>query len=155
MKKYAFVALNYGKFWERLCSQNRAGKINHSFVRRGTVGPKSAKKIFFYVTHPKKDIRGFADFIERKTGDAETLWASLGHESLLCNYEEYQKFLLGRKTATFVRFRNLKEFSTPISEDTWKKIIKKERIPQGGMYINDKMTNQLLNLKIEEGLNNQ
>lgn len=155
MKKYAFVALNYGKFWERLCCQNRAGKINHSFVRRGTVGPKSAKKIFFYVTHPKKDIRGFADFIERKTGDAENLWASLGHESLLCNYEEYQKFLLGRKTATFVRFRNLKEFSTPISEDSWKKIIKKKRIPQGGMYITDKMTNQLLNLKTEEKSNNK
>ncbi|MEJ2242857.1 MAG: hypothetical protein P8Y18_12075, partial [Candidatus Bathyarchaeota archaeon] len=97
-------------------------------------------------THPKKDIRGFADFVERKTGDAQNLWLSLGHESLLFNYEEYQKFLLGRKTATFVRFKNLKEFSTPISEDSWKKIINKERIPQGGMYLTKKMTNQLLSL---------
>lgn len=145
MKQFAFVALNYGKFWERLCIQNRAGKINHSFVRRGSVGPKSAKILFFYVTHPKKDIRGFADFIERKTGDAENLWSSLGHESLLCNYDEYQKFLDGRKTATFVRFKNLKEFSTPITEETWKKITKKERIPQGGMYISEKITKQLLN----------
>ena len=150
MKKFAFIALNYGKFWERLCSQNKAGKINHSFVRRGTVGPKFAKKLFFYVTHPKKDIRGFADFVERKTGDAEDLWLSLGHESLLFNYDEYQKFLLGRKTATFVRFKNLKEFSTPISEEMWKKIVKKKRMPQGGMYITEKMTNQLLDVKNEK-----
>jgi predicted transcriptional regulator len=150
VKKFAFIALNYSNYWERLCDQNRSGKNNHSFVRRGTVGPKSAKILFFYVTNPKKDIRGFAYFVERKTGDAKYLWNSLGHESLLSNYDEYQKFLLGRKTATFVRFKNLKEFSIPISEKSWKKIIKKTRIPQGGMYINREMAKELLGLRNEK-----
>lgn len=136
--------MNYEKFWNRLCSQNRAGKANHVFVRRGTVGPISTKLLFFYVTHPRKDIRGFADFIERKTGDAQTLWEFFGHESLLSSYDEYQKFLLGKNQATFVRLENLKEFAKPVSSKTWTKIIEKERISQGGMYITETMANQLL-----------
>ena len=144
MKKYAFIVLNYEKFWKRLCSQNRAGKVNHAFVRRGTVGPLSTKLLFFYVTYPRKDIRGFADFVERKTDDAKKLWESFGPESLLSSYHEYQKFLLGKNQATFVRFENLKEFLKPVSSKTWSKIIEKERIPQGGMYINEKIANQIL-----------
>jgi len=144
LKKYAFIVLNYEKFWDRLCGQNRAGKANHAFVRRGKVGPLSTKLLFFYVTHPRKDIRGFADFVERKTDDAQTLWESFGHESLLGSYDEYQKFLLGKNQATFVRFENLKEFAKPLSSKTWARIIEKERIPQGGMYVNEKMANQLL-----------
>ena len=152
MEKFAFIALNYNKFWERLCNQNRSGKMNHAFVRRGTVGPKSAALLFFYVTYPKKEIRGFANFVEHKTGEAKDLWHSLGHESLLSNYDEYQKFLLGRKKATFVRFNNLKEFSIPISEKIWMNIIKKERIPQGGLYINQEMANQLLGVRYEKNI---
>ena len=136
--------MNYEKFWNRLCSQNRAGKANHAFVRRGTVGPLSTKLLFFYVTHPRKDIRGFADFVERKTGDAQKLWESFGHESLLSSYDEYQKFLLGKNQATFVRFENLKEFAKPVSSKKWTKITEKERISQGGMYITETMANQLL-----------
>jgi hypothetical protein len=64
-----------------------------SFVRRGTVGPKNAKHLFFYVTNPRKEIPGYADFIERVTGDAKELWVTLGHESLLTSYNEYQDFL--------------------------------------------------------------
>ena len=109
---------NLEKFWNRLCRQNRAGKTNHVFVRRGVVGPKSAKQLVFYVTHPRKDIRGYADFIERVTGDAEELWKSLGHESLMSSYDKYQDFLQGRKKATFIRFRNLKEFPKPVTKKT-------------------------------------
>ena len=86
LKRYAFIVLNFEKFWKKLCNQNRAGKPVHVFVRKEVVGPKNAKMLFFYVTHPRKDIRGFADFIERLTGDAEDLWENLGHESLLSSY---------------------------------------------------------------------
>ncbi|HER54341.1 MAG TPA: hypothetical protein ENO13_00370, partial [Candidatus Bathyarchaeota archaeon] len=89
MEHYAFVVLNFEKFWNRLCSQNRAGKKEHAFVRRGIMGPKSAKLLFFYVTHPRKEIQGYAEFVERVAGDSKKLWETFGHESLLNSYEEY------------------------------------------------------------------
>jgi predicted transcriptional regulator len=144
VKRYAFIVLNLEKFWNRLCSQNRAGKSAHAFVRRGVVGPKNAKLLFFYVTHPHKDIRGFADFIERFTGDAEKLWKSFGHETLLNSYNEYNDFLQGRKKATFIRFRNLKEFPKTVTTKTIAQIIGKERMPQMGLYLTERMANQLI-----------
>jgi predicted transcriptional regulator len=116
----------------------------HVFVRRGTVGPKNAKQLFFYVTYPRKDIQGYADFIERITGDAKDLWQSLGHESLLNSYDEYQDFLQGRKKATFVRFKNLKVLPTPVTTKAMAQIIGVERMPQMGMYITETMANQLI-----------
>ena len=144
MQKYAFIVLNLEKFWSRLCKQNKAGKTNHAFVRRGAVGPKTAKHLFFYVTHPTKEIRGYADFVEHVTGDSKELWESLGQESLLNSYDEYDDFLQGRKTATFVRFKNLKEFPKPVTSKTILRILGKQRMPQMGMYITEKMANQLL-----------
>ena len=144
MEKYAFIVLNFEKFWNRLCSQNRGGKSNHAFVRRGVVGPKNAKQLFFYVTHPRKDIQGYADFIERVTGDAEDLWKNLGHESLLNSYDEYHDFLQGRKKATFVRFKNLKELPKPVSAEAWAQIIRKDRMPQIGLYITEGMAHQII-----------
>jgi len=144
LKRHAFVVLSLEKFWKRMCSQNRADKPVHAFVRRGIVGPKNAKQLFFYVTHPRKDIQGYADFIERVTGDAKDLWESLGHESLLSSYDEYQDFLQGRKKATFIRFRNLKELPNPVTTKAMAQIIGKERMPQMGMYITEKMAQQLI-----------
>ena len=132
------------KFWNRLCNQNRSGKSKHAFVRRGVVGPKNTKKLFFYVTHPRKEIRGFADFIEHVAGDSKDLWNSLGEESLLSSYEEYKDFLQGRKKATFIRFANLKELPTPIKEERLSKIFGKKRMPQMGLYISKKIAQQLL-----------
>ena len=108
------------------------------------MGPKNTQKLFFYVTHPRKEIQGYADFVERVTDNAKDLWEYLGHESLLCSYDEYQEFLLRRTRATFVRFKNLKEFPKPVKQETWKSIIGKTRIPQMGMYLTEKMANQLL-----------
>lgn len=144
MKRYAFIVLNLEKFWNRLCSQNRSGKQAHAFIRRGVVGPKNAKLLFFYVTHPHKDIRGFADFIERVTGDAENLWKSLGHESLLNSYNEYKDFLQGRKKATFIRFRNLNEFPNPVTTKVLSQVVGRERMPQMGLYLTERMANQLI-----------
>jgi len=144
MKRYAFIVLNLEKFWNRLCSQNRAGKTAHTFVRRGVVGPKTAKLLFFYVTHPHKEIRGFADFVERITGDAESLWKYFGHESLLNSFEEYQDFLQGRKKATFIRFRNLKEFTNPITTEVLLQVVGIERVPQMGLYLTERIANKII-----------
>jgi len=144
LKKYAFIVLNLEKFWKRLCSQNRAGKSAHVFVRRGVVGPKNAKQLFFYVTHPHKDIRGYADFVERVTGNAKDLWKSFGHESLLNSYDEYNDFLQGRKKATFIRFRNLRELPTPVTTKRLSQIIGKVRMPQQGLYLTERMAHRLI-----------
>jgi len=146
LDKYAYIVLNFEKFWNRLCSQNIEGKAAHSFVRRGVVGPKNTKKLFFYVTNPRKDIRGYADFIERVTGNEKDLWKALGHESLLNSYYEYQEFLQGRKKATFIRFRNLKELPKPVTTKAMMQIIGKERMPQQGMYITEKRAKNLLSV---------
>jgi predicted transcriptional regulator len=108
------------------------------------MGPKNTEKIFFYVTHPRKNIQGYADFVERVTGDPKDLWQSLGHESLLNSYDEYQDFLQGRKKATFVRFKNLKEFPKPVTAEMWARIIGKKRMPQIGMYITENKAHELL-----------
>jgi predicted transcriptional regulator len=108
------------------------------------MGPKYARKLFFYVTRPKKEIQGYADFIEQKTGDAKQLWKTLGQESLLNTYNEYNDFLQGRKKSTFIRFDNLKELPKPVPHDVLTKIIGKTRMPQMGMYITEKMAQQIL-----------
>ena len=107
------------------------------------MGPKNAKLLFFYVTHPHKDIRGFADFVERVTGDAEDLWKSLGNESLL-NSDEYKDFLQGRKKATFIRFRNLRELPTRITTKVLSQVVGIEKMPQMGLYVTEKMAHQLI-----------
>jgi predicted transcriptional regulator len=144
MEKYAYIVLNFEKFWKRLCSQNRTGKSVHAFVRRGIMGPRKTKKLFFYVTHPRKEIQGYADFVERVTGNAKDLWKAFGHESLLNSYDEYNDFLQGRRKATFIRFRNLKELPKPLKAKTFAQIIGRKRMPQQGMYITEEMTQQLL-----------
>jgi len=96
------------------------------------------------VTSPRKEIQGYADFVERVTGDVKDLWESLGHESLLGSYDEYQNFLQGRKEATFIRFKNLKQFPKPVTTKEWAQIIGNERLPQWGMYLSEKMAHQLL-----------
>jgi predicted transcriptional regulator len=77
-------------------------------------------------------------------GNAKDLWESLGHESLLNSYEEYNDFLQGRRKATFIRFKNLKELPNPIKAKTFAQIIGKKRMPQQGMYLTKEMAQQLL-----------
>jgi len=143
-ERHAYILLNIEKFWNRLCSQNRTGKALHAFVRRGKVGPKKAKLILFYVNYPFKEIRGFGEFVERVTGDADDLWNAHGSETCLKSYEEYADFLQGRPKATFIRFRNLRELPAPIPNSVISKVTGIERMPRSGKYINKKTANQLI-----------
>jgi len=144
LERYAFIILNIEKFWNRLCNRNRAGKTVHVFVRRGLVGPKNAKLLLFYVTHPHKEIRGVGEFIERITGDTKDLWKTYGHESLLRSYEEYMDFMQGRRKATFIRFKNLRELSTPIRANVISQVTGIRRISRMGKYITKEMAHQLI-----------
>jgi len=143
-EQYAYILLNIEKYWNRLCAQNRAGKNVHTFVRRGLVGPKKAKLLLFYVTYPHKEIRGVGDFIERITGDADDLWNTYGHESLLESYEEYMDFLQGRTKATFIRFKNLHILSAPVPASVISQVTGIGIMPRMGKYITKEMAHQLI-----------
>jgi predicted transcriptional regulator len=132
------------KWWNRLCNQSRAGKKSHVFVRKSAVGPKKAKMLLFYVTHPVKEIRGYGEFVGRIVGDAEELWNTYGRESCLNSYKEYEAFLQGRSKATFIRFKNLRELSPSIPASAIYQILGIRRMSQNGRYINRKTTHELI-----------
>jgi len=144
LERYAYILLNIEKYWNRLYDKNRAGKNVHTFVRRGLVGPKEAKSLLFYVTYPHKEIRGVGDFIERITGDADDLWNTYGHESLLESREEYMDFLQGRTKATFIRFKNLRVLAVPIPASVISQVTGISRMPRMGKYITKEMANRLI-----------
>jgi predicted transcriptional regulator len=108
------------------------------------VGPKEAKLLLFYVTSPHKEIRGVGDFIERITGDADDLWNTYGHESLLESHEEYMDFLQGRKKATFIRFKNLRALAAPVSASRISQVTGVGIMSRMGKYITKEMANRLI-----------
>ncbi|MEM2936934.1 MAG: hypothetical protein QXJ63_00110 [Candidatus Bathyarchaeia archaeon] len=140
---YGFILLSDEKWWNRLCERSRSGHETHAFVRRSLVGPKETQKLLFYVKRPLTQIRGVADFIERLAGDYKELWVKYGGETCLKSFEEYLDFLQGRRKATFIRFKNFREFEVPVSMEAIAKVLGILRVPRGGKYINREMVNQL------------
>lgn len=143
-KRYAYILLTDEKWWNRRCSQNKAGKKLHAFVRKGAVGPTNAELIFFYVKHPLKEIRGFGEFVERVKGDVDELWNKHGHETVFESRKEYMDFMQGRTKATFIRFKNLRLLSTPKSLRVLSQIMGIGRMPRGGRYINKEIARELI-----------
>ena len=143
-EKYAYILLSDEKWWIRRCNKNKAGQTLQSFVRKGAVGPKDAKLILFYIKHPLREIRGSGEFLERIVGDADKLWTALGHETVFDSYQEYLTFMNGRTHATFIRFKNLQEFFTPIPVKVFSQICGVSRMPRGGKYISREMANALI-----------
>jgi len=143
-EKYAYILLSDEKWWIRRVSKNKAGKTLQSFVRRGAVGPKDAKLILFYIKHPIREIRGSGEFLERIVGDVDKLWTALGHETVFDSYQEYMTFIDGRTHTTFIRFKNLQEFSTPIPVKTVSQVIGVNQMPRGGKYISKETANALI-----------
>jgi len=143
-EKYAYILLSDEKWWSRRISKNKAGTSLQSFVRRGTVGPKDATILLFYIKHPLREIRGSSEFLERIVGDVDKLWSALGHETVFDSYQEYMTFMNGRTRATFIRFKNLQEFSTPIPMKVVSQAIGVNQMPRGGKYISREMANALI-----------
>lgn len=143
-ERHAYILINYEKFWNRVCSRNRAGKALHAFVRRGKVGPKKAKLLLFYVNRPSSEIRGVGEFIERITGDADDLWKAYGNETCLKSYDEYVDFLQGRSKATFIRFKNMRELTPPISASVISEVTGMGKMPRSGKYLDKKTVDQLI-----------
>jgi predicted transcriptional regulator len=138
---YAYILISDEKWWNRLCERNSNGIC--VFVRRNCVGPLRTQKLLFYVKKPIMQIRGDADFIERLVGDYKELWNIYGNESYLRTFDEYVSFLRGRKTATFIRFTNFREFDSPVSMKVIRKVLGVLTMPRGGKYLNRETANQL------------
>lgn len=143
-ERYAYILLITPKWWDRLCDRLEAGKTFHAFVRRGLVGPKKTNLLLFYVTYPFKEIRGFAEFVERVTGEADDLWRTYRGETSLRSHKEYRDFLEGKPRTTFVRFRNLEIFSQPISAGVILRVVGIGRMPRGGRYISREVAHELI-----------
>ncbi len=142
-QRYGYILPINEKWWNRFCNRNREGKTLQTHVRRGKVGPKNAQLLLFYVTHPFKEIRGFGEFVDRITGDANDLWKTHGRETCL-THNEYSSFMQGRQNATFIFFRSLHELLTPVPIDTITKIIGINRMLQTGKYITREETYKIL-----------
>ncbi|MGD8506429.1 MAG: hypothetical protein PVF15_07175, partial [Candidatus Bathyarchaeota archaeon] len=99
-------------------------------------GPKSARYVLFYVKHPLREIRGIGEFIERETGEIDKLWNKYGHETVFKSYEECLEFLQGKTKTTFIRIRNVRELSAPISFKKISNMLNVRRMPRGGRYLN-------------------
>lgn len=136
--------LSHEKWWNRLCSRKKAGKVSHAFVRKEIVGPKKTELILFYVTYPFKEIRGFSEFVERVTGSAGNLWKDHSQETCLKSFGEYLDFLQGRTRVSFIRFRNLHLLDAPISASAISRVTGINRMPRSGRYINKEMTHKLI-----------
>lgn len=70
--------------------------------------------LLFYVPKPVSESRGYAEFIERKVGDLDELWAEHGQETVFNSKEDYLKFVKGWSKVSFIRFRNFKEAANPM-----------------------------------------
>ena len=142
-ERYAFVMMVRDKWWQEFVRLHRKGKQVQSYVQTGWGVPKKASMLFFYVVKPIGEVAGYADFIERKVGDAEELWKEHGHESVLSTAKKYFGFLDGRKKASFIRFENLQEAAKPITLSNLLMLLNVGRISRKGFYIDEKTAKKL------------
>jgi predicted transcriptional regulator len=133
--KQAFVMMVQKRWWNEFCRRNREGKKIHSFVLRGIAPPKDASTVLFYVTKPVGEIAGYAEFVERRVGDADRLWNEHGDESVLSSKEKYDDFMKDSQRVSFVRFRDLREAARPIPLNDVLMSLGVRRLGRKGFYI--------------------
>ena len=86
-ERYAFVMIIQNKWWQEFRRNNLHGEEIRSYVQKGLAPPRDTSLILFYVAKPVGEIAGYAEFVERKTGDSEELWKKYGGESVLSSGE--------------------------------------------------------------------
>ena len=142
---YGYVLLESEKWWKKRCIQSKAGRTEQVFVRRGKVGPVKTEQLFFYIKHPVREFRGKAEFVERKTGNPDQLWNEFGIETVFELYNDYREFVKGREDVTFIRLRNLRELTLPVSAKTFlEKTSGGCMLPRGGRYISKELAGMFL-----------
>jgi len=145
-EKYAFVMMIRDKWWREFCALNRKGKKTFSYVQGGWAPPKNTSLILFYVTKPVGEIAGYAEFIERKVGDSESLWSEHGSESVLKSEEQYGEFIRDKQRVSFIRFKNLNEAAKPIPLKNVLMLLGVNRLARKGFYIDKETADKLIAL---------
>ena len=143
---YAFIIMIKDKWWQEFCRVASKGRKAHSYVQGGWAPPKSASLIFFYVTKPARQIAGYAEFIERKVGDARGLWKEHGSESVLGSEGKYLEFVKDKERVSFIRFKNLKEAAKPIPLNNVLMLLGLKRLSRKGFYVDKETADKLLTL---------
>jgi predicted transcriptional regulator len=145
-EKYAFVMMIKDKWWREFCSLQKKGKETFSYVQGGWAPPKNTCLIFFYVTKPVGEVAGYAEFIERKVSDAESLWSEHGSESVLKSKEEYEEFIRDKQRISFIRFKSLHEAAKPIALSNILALLGVKRLARKGFYIDKETAYKLIAL---------
>jgi predicted transcriptional regulator len=145
-ENYAFIIMIRDKWWREFCRLNSKERNVHSYVQGGWAPPKSAFLIFFYVAKPKREIAGYAEFIERKVGDARRLWKEHGSESVLGSEEKYLEFVKDKERVSFIRFKNLREAVKPVPLDNILMLLGVRRLSRKGVYVDKETADKLLTL---------
>jgi predicted transcriptional regulator len=145
-EKHAFVMMIRDRWWREFRSLHNRGKETFSYVQGGWAPPKNASLIFFYVTKPVGEVAGYAEFIERKVGDAGSLWNEHGSESVLKSREQYEEFIRDKQRVSFIRFKNLHEASKPISLSNILMLLGVKRLARKGFYIDKETADKLIAL---------
>jgi predicted transcriptional regulator len=143
---YAFVIMIKDKWWREFCHVKNKGRTVYSYVQGGWAPPRSASLIFFYVSKPERQIAGYAEFIERKVGDAKELWKEYGSESVLDSEKEYLEFVKDKERVSFIRFKNLQEAAEPILLSKILELLSVRRLSRKGFYVDKETANKLLTL---------
>jgi predicted transcriptional regulator len=147
--KQAFVIMVQDRWWSGFCRRNHDGKKTHSFVLRGIAPPRNASRVLFYVTKPVGEIAGYADFIERKVGDADELWKEHGDESVLGSKENYDTFVKDSRRVSFVRFKNFSEAGRAIPLNCVLMSLGVRRLSRKGFYIDKQVEDKFVALMRE------
>jgi len=142
-EKHAFVMMIQDRWWRRFLQRKQQGKITHSYVQKGLAPPKYGSAILFYVTKPVGEMAGYAELIERQAGNAEKMWDKYGHESVLKSKEQFEEFMGGRTQASFIRFKNLKKASKPISLTNLLMLLGIKKMSRKGFYVDRKTADKL------------
>jgi predicted transcriptional regulator len=147
--KQAFVMMVQNRWWNEFCRRNHEGRKTHSFVLRGIAPPKDASTVLFYVTKPVGEIAGYADFIERKVGDADGLWKEHGDESVLSSKDKYDGFVKDSQRVSFVRFKDLHEATRTIPLSHVLMSLGVRRLGRKGFYIDREIEDKFVALMKE------
>jgi predicted transcriptional regulator len=144
--KYAFVMMIKDKWWREFLRLRHKGKQVQSYVQNGWAPPKNTSLLFFYVSKPVGEIAGHAEFVERKTGDAESLWKEHGSESVLQTKEKYEEFTRDMQRVSFIRFKNLQAAAKPIPLNNFLMLLGVKRLARGGFYVDKETAERIIAL---------
>ena len=145
-EKYAYVMMIRDKWWREFCNLTNEGKTELSYVKTGLAAPTSASMLFFYVTKPVGEMAGYAEFIERKSGEPESLWNTYGSESALRSKGQYEQLIGDEQKVSFIRFRNLHPVSKPLVLSNLTALLGVKKLARKGFYIDKQTADKLVAL---------